>query len=241
MKTNHVPCGSHRDLHLFRSPLALLAVLALAACGGGDGDGGADAGPEQLVVTAAPSLDGYLEFDTVADAYAAVTAGPNATGGIRVGDFPNGVALRGFVRFDLGFLPAGATIVSAVLRLTQAQLDGDPYGLLCLGGQPIQVYDVDIGLSLGQADWNSGTLVDPLLPADAANGWKTIDATAAVAADVAGGEDATSFRLQCWLLHASQAAADELVFQDGEQACFYQPAAFWIPPAPQHDVTYTLT
>lgn len=105
--------------------LSLSLVLLLAACGGG---GGGDGDPADN--NTPPVESGFVTFDSFAtpvlsglvrDEEEALPAVGMAVGDVEL----DGV--RGIVSFNISEVPAGVTLVRAVLRLPQVATNGNPY------------------------------------------------------------------------------------------------------------------
>jgi hypothetical protein len=150
-----------------RTSAAIVVALHLAACGGGDG--GAPA-PVTTSIVRTAGLGGTLSSDGVL-----------RSANLFVGDAafpPVELGVRGFVSFDLTGIPAGATIQSATLRLTQQFTAVAPYAGLGILVVDQVVYGVilDPGAYARTFPVNQDITIstDPVL------GLKTASVTAAV-------------------------------------------------------------
>ena len=171
-----------RLAHPSCAAVVLLAAGSLCGCGGSGGGGAA-------ILT--------HELSVNEDAYADSTGGyfEDSSNGISVGDTSADAVRRGLVRFRVsGSLPFGATVVSAELRLYQANVAGAPY--LSLGA--VVVDHIDTGADMDAADYAGGTLTSQigLLSLDPTLGPKSLDVTAAVLADRAAERGESEFRLR---------------------------------------------
>jgi hypothetical protein len=166
-------------------PVVGLALLALASLTTGCGGGGGDAPPPLTItlVSIAP-LEGTVD-----------AGGGIIQGGWIVGDLGGTNGYRGFVSFDLGPLPAGATIVSATLRLVQRSVAGSPYATLgsLVVDQVVYGNVLDAGAYARAFPTNQGF---GTLSADATLGPKSLVVTAQVEVDRAVGRAQSQFRLR---------------------------------------------
>jgi hypothetical protein len=181
---------------------SLFPVVLLAGCGAAEFG---SPGPEFVVLPSVPGVDGY----TTSAAFVS-TAGANA---IAVGDNAGDDGRRGFVRFDLSAIPAGATVLSAVLHLYQGDIDGVPYGL-----GSVRVDHIDVGAALDAGDHFAAAIALDIgvLSTDNVLEWKTLDVTAAVAADVAGVSPTSDFRLRFPVGTDGDGVLDTAMFEDAE-------------------------
>lgn len=202
---------------------ALTVALVATGCGGGAAaDRGAGSGtpvtplpvpvfPVLLTATlpSEASRDGWVDLHGVWSADGANSGG--------LGDSTFGFsARRQFFSFDFGSLPADATILSAVLRLYQEEVAGSPYSTL---GAVIADH-LDYG-DLDGFDYDLPALLENVgtLSSDAAIGWRTLDLSSAVRADLSSGRPRTQVRLR-WSLQDSDGdfEADQARFTDAEDA-----------------------
>jgi hypothetical protein len=187
--------------------LALPTSLALAAgLLGGCGAGEAIFGPETFTLHAPSSLDGYV-----------LSTGGVLTSsslGIAVGDNTANAGRRGFVRFNIAGLPAGAEIESAELRMAQADVTGLPYATL----GNVVVDHVDIGLVLDATDYASAALLANIgtLSSDVTLTVKFLDVKAEVLADIAAARTTSDFRLRFPVQTDLDALTDSVHFEDME-------------------------
>ena len=110
--------GAVRALRL---AVAALACLGVAACGG---DGGKDRTPIPMNIVVGPDGDftGHVLELTIGVTYIATTNVQMAAGD----DAANNLQ-KGFIRFDLSGVPAGATVQDATMSITQVAPTGSPY------------------------------------------------------------------------------------------------------------------
>lgn len=107
---------------------------------------------------------------------------------------------KGF-SFDLSTVPEGAEIISATLRIYQSHFSGDPYNKL---GKPLVEhvsYDTFVHEANGEAQYTMAPLdntipATPSLSTNAELGYKTLDVTLAVRADLAAARSRAQFRLR---------------------------------------------
>ena len=180
--------------------LFLVCLLGLAGCGGGSNSGTA---PTTLTLKSEADLDGFIthrftdpEIYGIGNSTTPIQVGNSTSGETKIGN-------RGFVSFNLISLPAGATIKSAILRVYQSSINGDPYSKLgnifvdhvsyesfvhAEAGDPAKTkYDM--------APLDSSIPAGSFLSTDATVGYKTLDVTVAVQADQATSRARAQFRL----------------------------------------------
>lgn len=173
--------------------LALAAALCgTAACELEDGGANSGTGPTGQDVTvdipSTAALDGWVRS----------TGDFAITGSPITGDLDAavpGIGYRQFYSFDLSALPAGATIVSATLRLYQSTTVGSPYAKL----GNVVVEHVDYGDALGPAGYSAVPLeggAPPVISSDASVGPKTTGVATAVTNDLTAGRIHAQFRLR---------------------------------------------
>lgn len=132
----------------------------------------------------AVNVDGEIRSDNFVDE------------GIDIGDRPDNTYFRSFVGFDISSIQ-GSTIVSATLRVYQAQALLDPYTL-----GTIVVDHVNFGSSIDFGDFGNESGSDALTPnigtlsTNATQEWKTLDVTNYVQADINTGRTSSQFRLR---------------------------------------------
>jgi hypothetical protein len=163
--------------------IPLLIAAATSGCGGGGGGGD---GGNTIVLPAQFDRTGFVSSITGA-AQASVVEGHET------GDGGSNDVIRGCVAINLAGVPAGATVESAILRLSVSSLIGNPFP----GLGTLNLDHVDLGPSLDAADFSGGTLTATIatIPPVAQNSFPTIDVTAAVQADLAAGRASSCFRL----------------------------------------------
>lgn len=160
-------------------PLSL-AVLLLAGCGGSGG------GPA--------SIELQLAGTAAREGQVLSSGGVLAGNAIIVGDGAINQVLRGFISFDLSPLPAGATLVSASLQISQFLVIGTPYSDL---GAMVADH-VDLGAGLNSADFGAVPILSAVatLFTTPALGTSTVDVTESVRDDLANARTRTEFRLR---------------------------------------------
>jgi hypothetical protein len=101
--------------------------------------------------------------------------------------------LRAFVSFLVGSLPPGAQVESATLWVNQITTLGSPFSVL---GSLIASH-VNIGDFLDAGDYDTPILsLAGTISNSETNGWKSIDVTAQVKADLTALRGRSQFRLQ---------------------------------------------
>lgn len=100
---------------------------------------------------------------------------------------------RGFVSFELSGIPTGATVTEATLRLYQAKIIGNPYGV----GGSVKVDHLTYGDSLDDADYSAAALSSSFttLTGNATLEWKDANVTDRVKDDFANGRSKSQFRV----------------------------------------------
>ena len=191
-----------------RTRLSRVLVLAGATilCAGGCGGSGGGSEPSDTTITinSTPTVDGTVVDTVLVD---------TSTFALQVGDTSGNSRKRGFLRFSLASIPAGATIGSAVLRVHQSFVFGTPYA--SLGN--VVVDHMRIGSALDLGDFETPAVVVGTLSSDATLGHKTLDVTSSVVADLAAALANTDFRLRASLLDTdSDGVADDSQWNDAE-------------------------
>ena len=166
--------------------LALLC-LGVTACGGGDGKDTTPI-PQSLTLGADGDFTGHIVEVTPLVTYAITTNVP-----MQAGDDTANNLKKGFVRFDLSVLPAGASVVDATLPLTQAAPTATHYA--DLGGM-LRVDHVEVGAALDQSDFSATSLFlnYGTISMDTTLEVKTLGVSTLVARDLADGRTTTDFR-----------------------------------------------
>lgn len=137
--------------------------------------------PKTLIIKS-ESLDGYVSStDTV-----------NLTQDILVGNTETEIN-RGVVSFSLDAIPQGVQIEKALLRLYQIKVVGSPFGNF---GQ-IQFDHIDLGSNLEALDYDSASLQASFvsLPQSTVAGWKEINVSEQVKADIQMVKTQSQFRI----------------------------------------------
>ena len=167
---------------MFRTSLALIVSLSLAACGGGS------ANTTTVQVQSAPNDSGYAwSSDAVVK--------KSTTSQFMVGDgFLNGWA-HSFLRFSLALIPPGAEITDARLVMGQESIMGDPYGHV---GPAMRVDQVNLGPAFEISDRLTPLVIQPLgiLSFDANIEAKEANVVAALVHAVGLGWASVGFRIR---------------------------------------------
>jgi hypothetical protein len=170
--------------------LARCALLSLPLLVLGCGGSGAP-GPITITLFATPNLSGYslAQGDFLAD-----------DGLVIVGDVisQHGFGeegMRGYLSFDLQQIPPGVSVLSATLRVDQEVVANGPYPSLgaLVVDQTVYGNVLDVGAYSRSFPSNQGF---GTLSSDATLGTKSVNATAAVALDVASARTQSQFRLR---------------------------------------------
>src|SRR3990167_7923471 len=98
---------------------------------------------KQKTLSSSASLDGFRSSNGGGNAGLEIRAGRNVN-----------LVTRGFVSFDLGDIPSGAKIQEATLRLYQAKIIGNPYGV----GGSLKVDHLTYGDALDNLDYGIAAL-----------------------------------------------------------------------------------
>lgn len=200
--------------------LTVLLFSLLAACGGGGSSGTTPAeGTQMLEVLASTTRSGTIGKSDVGDTrFESVDAGSHILAGsvplpASVGGGTDLWQVHGVMDFDLGAVPATATIVSAVLRTSHIDAQGMPY--FNLGGE-MRVGHVDFGATVEGADFDTAPLVANLgaLSLSTTNGDRSLDVTAAVQADHTAARVRSTFRVYFPVVGTAAAQTDTSILQD---------------------------
>jgi len=181
--------------------LILTAPFALAGCGAGSVF-------DPPIVASMPNVETQSGFT--------YSGGPLFTSdgayAIRVGDSGGNDARRGFLRFDLSSIPAGATIEDAELRIGQYSVVGTPY--TSLGA--VLVDHVTMGVNFDAADWGAAALAPNIgtLSSDSTLQEKSLNVTSRVLDDLNDGRTTSDFRLRFALTTDFDGANDYAEFND---------------------------
>src|SRR5262245_41915179 len=175
----------------------VVALLGLSRCGGGTD------GPATLIAPPVAAVDGVV-FST---------GGVNTVAGVSVGDHNGPGNTQGFFRFDIHALPPPSQIVSVTLHAYQFLIYGTPYASL----GTLLVDHVDVGPALDSADHGAAPIVAGFtsFPSDPALGWRVVDVTARVLADLAAQRTTSDFRLRFSVANDGDGMEDDPRFNDG--------------------------
>jgi hypothetical protein len=204
---------SRRPRHAFRHGVGLLLGAALVSlfvsCGGGGGGEGGDTQRVTLLIHD-DWRDGQVR-STDSDCWNGTTCVP------RTGD-DTAVLFGQYYSFRLSPLPSGAEVVSAQLRLYQARTVGSPFAKL---GE-IWVDHVHF-TNLNELYYSGHALEERvgLLTAEASGGYKTVDVTANLLADLALGHAYSAYRVRFYDEVAGflDGVEDYVNFTDREDSC----------------------
>jgi hypothetical protein len=187
--------------------LPAFVSLLFAGCGGmGGPEDGPPAASAFVALTSSADVDGYV-----------TSAGDVSTGsviGIPLGDNSFNDVARGFLRFHLAGIPAGSTVLSAVLRVHQGDVTGLPYATL----GSLRVDHLDLGAGLDAGDDAAAALTSNIgaISVDSGIELKSIDVTAQVAADLAAGRTTSDYRLRFLFGTDFDGASDYVQVNDAE-------------------------
>lgn len=194
--------------HRLAPALTILLITGLAtplaACGGG---GGGD-GNRTLSIPSDPTADGFVTDTAFVDINNEVSVGDTD------GTFGN--VSRGFYRFPLSGIPAGATLLSAELRIFQFEVVGTPY--ITHGG--VIVAHVNLGAALDATDFAAAALQPGFgtISTDATLEYKALTVTQLVESDIAAARATSDFRLRFSLNSDADGGDDYASFNDGMSA-----------------------
>jgi len=134
------------------------------------------------IISGTASLDGFRSSN----------GGGNQGLEIRAGRNINLVS-RGFVSFDISDVPSNADIKEATLRLYQAKIIGNPYGV----GGSIKIDHLTYGDTLDNADYGAAALSSSFitLTNNAVVEWKDANVTDAVRDDLTNARSRSQFRI----------------------------------------------
>ena len=184
-------------------------ALTLSACGGGSSVF------DSLAPATVAVMPSVLSHTASGTSVGGGTMGPGGAdgAGIAAGDF-GALEVRGFIRFDLSAIPAGAEILDADVRMHQADINATPYADL---GE-LRVDHMDFGLVLNDADFAAAPLAlnYGALSSTPVNEVKTLDVTDAVRADMIANRNHTDLRLRFQTPTDAVADADLAFFNDAE-------------------------
>ena len=188
--------------------VALLLGLLLPGCGG---SGGGTPAPVTLTLTSTPALDGIVFADGT------VTYASNIT----AGDYANALGpaggLRGFVSFDLGSIPPGATVLSATVTLVQRLTNSSPYATLGTILADHVVYGGVLEAGAYARTFPTGQGFGTL-SADATLGPKSLDVTTLVQQDLTGLRGRSQYRLRFTVEEDGDMDSDQAAFWSAETA-----------------------
>ena len=133
-----------------------------------------------------------LDSNASLDGFRSSNNGGNNSVEIRAGRNVN-LVTRGFVSFDLGDIPSGATITEASLRLYQNEIKGNPYGV----GGALKIDHLTYGDSLDSSDYGLAALSSSFttLTSNAVKEWKDASVTDMVKDDVANARSRSQYRI----------------------------------------------
>ena len=205
-----------RTPHFLFSALSMVAgVVATTGCGGGSGSSNVT-----VTILSTQAVDGMIT-----DGGAVFP-----TFDLQVGDTITNNSKRGFLRFSHAAIPVGTTIVAATLRVHQSIVFSTPYTAF----GDVFVDHIDIGALLDASDFASVAILTNfgILSSDATLGYKSLDVTGRVVADVAAARLNSDFRLHTLIFTDADGVVDSSHWNDGDDA-------FASGNVPQLFVTYT--
>ena len=142
------------------------------------------------------------------------------SGTYSAGDQNGNLQVKGFLSFDISGIPAGATITSATLGLTDNSIvGGAPFATL----GSLRVYNVDYGTSLTVSDFNGPRLSTVWSgsspPSD------VMDVKSELANAVASGKNNLQFRIEFGTATDNDGAYERIVFNNPTLLYFYSTPA----------------
>jgi DNA-binding beta-propeller fold protein YncE len=170
-----------------------------------------------IVIGSTATHDGYVLDDGIS-----VNTDP-AGGGPKTGDLEDFLATplvaRQFYSFELTGIPSTISVLSATLRLYQANVEGSPYGAGNLGS--IIVDHVNYGSSLDIADYNAIPLTQNIgtLSTDASQAYKTLNVATSAANDILTSRLRSQYRLRFSNENIINTQDDYVQFTDAEDSC----------------------
>lgn len=143
-----------------------------------------------------------------------------SSGTYTAGDQNGNLQVKGFLSFDITGIPAGATITSATIGLSDSSVvGGDPFATL----GNLRVYNVDYGTSLTVSDFNGPKLSTVWSgnspPSD------VIDVKSELANAVASGKKNLQFRIEFATATDNDGAYERIVFNNPTLLYFYSTPA----------------
>lgn len=165
---------------------AALLCLPLAACGGSSKD--KTPIPQTIFVGGDADFTGHLVEVTAGMTYVATT-----NTNMEAGDTSGNNHKKGYIRFDLSTVPAGATVQSATMSITQVAPTGTPYAQLLTN---LQVDHIDMGAALEDSDFTGNSLALNIgtISMDGTAEVKTLSVGQQIALDLAQGRTTSDFR-----------------------------------------------
>lgn len=172
-------CPPPKAARLLRGSWGLVLALLVGGCGGG---GGTSDGTATRVLAAEIAFSGY----------ATSAGGFQVNFAPLVGDGAGLISRRALVRFDLSEVPGRAQVLEATLRVFQVGTTGAPY----TDFGDMVVDHVRMGAALDGTDFDGGTLSPAFAVAftGPAQGYRSLNVAAQVAADLAAGRDTSDYR-----------------------------------------------
>ena len=167
-------------------PALTLLFLPLASCNTMSGN--AVGSIVQEIYLGDAAVDGFIE-----SADGGTTGSATTDKDVKVGDNNSDEARRGFLRFLVGGIPAGATILSATLEVNHQSAVNAPYDL----GPSMFVDHVLLGAALDVTDFAGNTLDAAIgvLSTSPTAGLRSLDVTSQLQADVNAGRSTSDYRL----------------------------------------------
>lgn len=137
---------------------------------------------KSIILNSISSLDGFMSSNGTGKSTAEIRAGRNQN-----------LVTRGFVSFDLSDLPNSANIISATMKLYQAEVKGNPYTNL----GALKIDHLTYGESLDKEDYALSSLVSNFTTVsnNSTLEWKEIDVTYFVRNDVSNARSYSQFRI----------------------------------------------
>ncbi len=163
-------------------------------------------GPEtkEEVIISTASLDGYRGSNGFGHNDLYILIGRNLS-----------VIQRGFVSFNLSSLPSDATIESAILRLYQEKVVGNPYGI----GGNLKVDHLNYGDSLGNEDYGASSISSSFttFTNNLVIEWKDADVTDSLKNDLSSGRSKSQYRIH-FSTEATGTTSDLVYFESADNS-----------------------
>lgn len=168
-----------------------------------------------LVIGSTADLDGYARSDSFASA-----TGSPATGD-KESDFSLvGIGWRQLYSFDIASIPSSATIISAMLRLHQCDVQGSPYSVVSLGDVVVDHVNYGGTLDPSGSAYSGGVALNiGTLSTTATLGYRLLSVTSRVQNDLTMSRVRSQYRIGFSVQDANSDGNDDFAqFTDAEDS-----------------------